>query len=55
MILDDSTKYNDVFSIDCSVEELISVVTTAWGHLLPDGTILSLSYNGRRGNINVHV
>ena len=50
MILDASTRHIDVFNTDCSVEELLQVVSTAWEHLLPDGAILSLSYNGRRGS-----
>ena len=58
MILDDSTKYTDMFNIDCKVEELIQVVTTAWTGLIPDGGVLSLSYNGGCGSClcyNVHV
>ena len=50
MILDASNKHTGVFNIDCSVEELIQVIATVWTHLLPDGAILSLSYNGRCGN-----
>lgn len=50
MILDASTRFIDMFKIDCCVEELLQVVSTAWEHLLPDGAILSLSYHGRRGS-----
>ena len=50
MILDASNTHTDVFNIDCSVEELIQLVSTMWSQLIPDGAILSISYNGRRGS-----
>lgn len=50
MILDASTRHSDMFNTDCNVEELIQVVSTTWAHLLPDGAILSLSYNGGCGS-----
>ena len=53
MILDDSTKHRDMFNIDCTVEELVQVVTTAWSDLIPDGGVLSLSYNGGCGSYHI--
>ena len=53
MILDESTRHIDEFNIDCSVEDLLQVISTSWEHLLPDGAILSLSYHGRRASRGV--